>query len=404
MSRVFEPYDVAVAGAGISGLVCALALKRAGLRVAVIESAGYVGGTIASASRDGCIADGGPQTFSITSEFAELVQSLDCAQSLERAKARPAMFIASRGRLAHAPVGPAAFLGSPLLAPWEKARVLVEPLIGARAVDDDESLADFAARRGGRAIVDALVRPMVAGIFAGDPARTSVRSAFPRLVEYERRYTSVMIGAVASRRNGGRRPPACNLRGGNASLPLAIAAELGLEVRLDAPVVECLLRGAHIELAYGGSRPGSVVARHAVLALPAYASGSLLRRLEPEAAAALAAIPYAPIAQVALSYPRTAIGYFNQRRDENGPASRSAGFGFLTGARSGLRVLGCAWNSEMFDDRCPPDRSLLTAFLGGVGDPDALTLGDDELVRVAHNDLARVMRIADSPTVIAGFR
>jgi len=61
MTPAFVPYDVAIAGAGISGLTCAAALRRAGLRTCVLEAGDRVGGCISSVHRDGCIADGGPQ-------------------------------------------------------------------------------------------------------------------------------------------------------------------------------------------------------------------------------------------------------------------------------------------------------------------------------------------------------
>ncbi len=409
MSRAaFVPYDVVVAGAGISGLSCAWALRKAGLRVMLLESSQDVGGCISTVRRHDCIADGGPQTFAPTPVFLDTVASLGLDRSLVQAKTGAPYFFA-RGRLAKAPLSPPAFVASPLLSPLAKLRLLAEPLMGARFSDADESVASFAARRGGRAIVDALVRPMVGGIFAGDPAQLSIRSAFPALVEYERRHTSVMIGALARRRQsaGGRRPKPVALAGGNDALPLALAAALVPDIRFGARVTGVTLRGANIELIFAESpvavdlygrpsrpQPGddSVVARHAVLALPAYAAGSLLSELEPDAAAALTSIPYAPIAQIALAYARADV------------KADLEGFGFLSGERSGLRILGCTWNSSMFGDRCTPDRVLMTVFLGGAMDAGVAELRDDELVAIAHADLQRAVGASGAPQVIAGFR
>jgi oxygen-dependent protoporphyrinogen oxidase len=395
MSPAFEPYDVAVVGAGISGLACAWKLRRAGLRVTVLEAGDSVGGCISTTRREGSIADGGPQTFAASPAFLDLVALLGIDDKLQRAQtASGAMYIYSRGRLHPAPTSPGRFFASQLLSPFAKMRLLAEPLIVARTAKGDESLADFAARRGGKAIVDALVRPLVAGIFAGAPEKLSARSAFPGLVDSEQRYASVMIGAVARRRaGGGRRPTPLNFAGGNDALPLALAAGLAPEVRLGVRVGEIILRGANVEVAYDGAQSGSVVARHAVLAIPADVSGGLLRRLEPDAASALKSINYAPLAQIALSYPRSAVGV------------RLDGFGFLSGANSGLRILGCTWNSAMFSDRCEPDRVLVTVFVGGVGDASVAQLPDEQLVRVAHKDLRRVLEIREAaPEVVAGFR
>lgn len=400
MTPAFVPYDVAIAGAGISGLTCAAALRRAGLRTVLLEAGDRIGGCISSVHRDGCIADGGPQTFAASAQFSQLLSMLSLDDKLLRAKSGTPWFFA-HGRLERAPTSPPAFLASPLLSPGAKLRLLAEPFIGARSSCEDESVSSFATRRGGKAVIDAIVRPMINGIFAGDPSMLSMRSAFPALVESERRYTSVFVGALARRRGaprGSRRTPLA-LAGGNETLTTALSARVGSDVRLGVRVTDIVLRGANVELVFNdsarqgrGDESASVVARHAVLALPAYESGRLLSPLEPEAADALAAIPYEPVAQVALSYPRDAI------------EAELRGFGFLRGDDSGLRILGCAWNSAMFDDRCPKDRTLLTAFLGGSGDREIASLRDDEIVAIAHRDLQRALGVDAPPSVIAGFR
>ncbi|GAA4847555.1 protoporphyrinogen/coproporphyrinogen oxidase [Saccharopolyspora rosea] len=56
--------DVAVVGAGIAGLTAADELRRAGLDVRVFESAGHVGGRMASARRDGYTIDTGAEQIS----------------------------------------------------------------------------------------------------------------------------------------------------------------------------------------------------------------------------------------------------------------------------------------------------------------------------------------------------
>jgi oxygen-dependent protoporphyrinogen oxidase len=361
-----------------------------------LDASNKAGGCITSVRRDGYVADGGPQTFSSTPAFAQLAESLNLGDRLLHARAGAgSMFFYSHGKLVPAPASPPRFIASPLLSPIGKQRLQAELFKPPRRSDDDESVADFVARRAGRSAAEALLKPLVRGIYAGDATRLSARSAFPTMVRFEKTYGSVMAGAMRQMRKSARprRRIPVGVRGGNDGLPNAIAAALSADLKLGRNIVGLVLRGANVELAYDGAQPGGIVARHAVLALPAGVTGPLLTRLEPEAAEALSAVPCAAMSQVALSYPRDAVQH---------PLN---GFGFLAGEHSDLRILGCTWNSSMFEDRCPKDRVLVTAFLGGTSDPDVTRLKDDELVRIAHADLQRAIGITDAvPHVVAGFR
>src|SRR5207244_1853702 len=52
----------------------------------------------------------------------------------------------------------------------------------------------FVGRRAGREAAEVLADALVTGIYAGDPALLSVRAAFPRLVELEDRFGSILKG------------------------------------------------------------------------------------------------------------------------------------------------------------------------------------------------------------------
>ena len=80
-------------------------------------------------------------------------------------------------------MSPPQLLTSPLLSVWAKLRLLVEPFVSSRS-PTDESLADFVSRRLGRGVLDTLVAPMCAGIFAAPPENLSAAAAF-LLIELE---------------------------------------------------------------------------------------------------------------------------------------------------------------------------------------------------------------------------
>ena len=55
-------WDVLVVGAGMTGLVAAYRLVKAGLKVQVIDAGTEPGGVIGSVQRDGCMFERGPNS------------------------------------------------------------------------------------------------------------------------------------------------------------------------------------------------------------------------------------------------------------------------------------------------------------------------------------------------------
>ena len=83
-------------------------------------------------------------------------------------------------------------LKTPLLSLISKLRLLWEPFVQSKS-PQNESLADFVQRRLGSGVVDGLLTPMVAGIYAAHPSELDVRACFPKLVEWENTYGSLFV-------------------------------------------------------------------------------------------------------------------------------------------------------------------------------------------------------------------
>ncbi|HXW52228.1 MAG TPA: protoporphyrinogen oxidase [Candidatus Acidoferrales bacterium] len=398
MSDAFEPVDLAVIGAGISGLACAFWVKQQGRSVIVFESSERAGGCIKSVQTDRYIADGGPQSYLSSELLARLINEAKLeglAIPASSKAARPYLYVG--GRLVAVPQSPQQALFSPFLSPMAKMRALVEPLVARRADGEDESVAQFVRRRGGVGVLDRVVAPYVSGIFAGDPAELSMSASFPTVAELEQRHGSVLRGMMARRRAAsGQAAPrrrSFGFRGGNDVLVRGLAEHLATDVRLNSPVKALWQRGAWMEMLVGGKTDARVVAKEVVIAAPAEPAGQLLEDLEPKSAAALRSFIYPTVVQIVLAYPKDAIGVDLE------------GFGFLVPRSQGLRILGCVWNSVMFPDRCPEDEVLVTAFLGGATDSAVAAQSDEVLARQAHDDVRKALRIGDvAPQVVAGFR
>src|SRR5206468_7551735 len=89
---------------------------------------------------------------------------------------------------------PGPFIRTRLFSWPGKLRMAAEMFVTPRLDDADESIGSFMTRRFGREVTTYLAEPLLAGIHAGDVDRLSIRALFPRFVEIERRYGSLLRG------------------------------------------------------------------------------------------------------------------------------------------------------------------------------------------------------------------
>jgi oxygen-dependent protoporphyrinogen oxidase len=261
-----------------------------------------------------------------------------------------------------------------------------------RMSEDDESVASFVQRRAGREIVDSVAAPFLAGIFAGDVERISLRSAFPALARMEREHGSV-LRALRHSRMSRARPVSFTFADGNEVLPQTLAAALGRSISLQSPAKSIDIAPDGVVLNVGGEKDRVVHAKRVVVAVPAGEAARLIAPFAPDAARELVEIEYAPVVQLTLVYPRSAVGV---------PLD---GFGFLATRDAELQILGAAWNSVVFPDRAAKSDVLVTAFIGGAIDRALTSRSDGDLVTLAHTDFCKAMKITDArPRVAAVFR
>ena len=79
-------------------------------------------------------------------------------------------------------------------------RMGLDFVISKGALAEDESLASFFSRRFGMEAFERLIEPLMAGIYAGDADDMSIRATFPRFVELEQQYGSLLRGMLAAER------------------------------------------------------------------------------------------------------------------------------------------------------------------------------------------------------------
>jgi len=355
---------IAVLGAGISGLAAAYQLGKEH-DVTVFESSDRTGGNIHTESIDGYRVEWGPNGF-LDNEPAtlEFVKELGLEKRLIRARPEAAKrFIYRAGKLRALPESPMAFMFGDCLPLLARLRVGLEPWTKPTR-DADESVRDFAKRHMGVGAADVLIDAFVTGVFAGDPARLSLKSALPKLHKLEAEYGSLIRGAKG--RGFGPRGVLTSFDHGLQVLIDALTDRV--DVRLSTPV-------ARIEL---GDYD------RVFCAMPAHAAARLT---DAPLSEHLASIPGAPVMVVALQF-------------EQSPPVPDV-FGFLVPKDQDLRILGALYDSSIYENRAPEGCRLFRVLIGGRRDPGVLELSDEELLAIALRDLKKAWGSVPEP---AGHR
>lgn len=380
-----------VIGGGISGLACAYRLRQRGIPVLLLEQGQRVGGVIDSVEEEGFLFELGPQSFLSTDALLEVIASAGLDAELLRANPRASRFVLVNGRLERVPMSPAGLLTTTLLSWPPKWRLASEPFKRSTPPEADESVGDFVRRKFGAELLEHLAGPFVSGVYAGDPEKLSLRSAFPSVHEWEQGYGSVLRGAMKARPRGQKvRSALCSFSRGVAALVRALAERLGDSVRCGARVTAVRRSKAEgkeqFELEVSGEGAAQVLTASAVVvATETPAAGQLLANLSPEFPLSLEQIKYAPVAVVATGYRREQV------------AHSADGFGFLVARKEGLRTLGCVWNSSLFPGRAPKGMLNFTSFAGGATDPELCEWSEGRIAETVCGEIAGVLGISGPP-------
>lgn len=244
LSDLPDEVDALVIGGGIAGLSAAWQLTQDGFKPLLVEARGYLGGLIAPGYIGPVQVDLGAETFVPRGvETAQMVAALGL-EALAPSGDGARLFLPpnrangeSRWRLWRFLRD--AYLGIPADPSADDVVAVLDAKAAQRAAQDrhlgsevgqgaeGETLAGFVAARMGQAVVDRLVRPIVAGIYTCDPADLATDTVTPGLRQATREH-GCLADAVAfllarSRKaTGGRSVDKC-VRGGMFQLTAALS-------------------------------------------------------------------------------------------------------------------------------------------------------------------------------------
>ena len=244
LSDLPDEVDALVIGGGIAGLSAAWQLTQDGLKPLLVEARGYLGGLIAPGYIGPVQVDLGAETFVPRGvETAQMVAALglealapsgDGARlflppNRDNGESRWRLWRFLRDAYLGIPADPSADDVVAVLGAKAAQRAAQDRHLGSEVGQgaEGETLAGFVAARMGQAVVDRLVRPIVAGIYTCDPADLATDTVTPGLRQATREH-GCLADAVAfllarSRKaTGGRSVDKC-VRGGMFQLTAALS-------------------------------------------------------------------------------------------------------------------------------------------------------------------------------------
>ena len=407
---------IAIIGGGIAGLSAAWTLeksRRAGEPVEyhMFEAAGRLGGVISSETVDGCIVEGGPDSF-LTEKpaAAALCRELGIAdQLLPSNDAERKTYILVRNRLIPLPDGlmfmvPTKLVPTALtrLFSWPtKIRMAREFLFPPKPATEDESVADMTRRHFGQETVDRLVSPLLAGVYGGNASQLSVRAVLPRMVTMEKEHGSLTRAMLAAR----KKMPKPGVAAAKPGAPRSLFTTLrgGMKLMVDGIATELMPGSIHLNTPVHSIAPGQVGHGDGwileagsgrqpfdgvIVATSAWVAGSLLRPVHGALGEALAGIPYSSSITVTMG--------FNSGDLRGLPP----GFGYLVPPTERRSMLACTFVHKKFAVRTPEDKGVLRCFLGGSGNENLLDATDEVLTETVRKELMEILGVQAEPTFV----
>jgi oxygen-dependent protoporphyrinogen oxidase len=390
------PRRVVVVGGGVTGLTTSFRLTQSdpSLEITVLEADGRPGGKLRSTEVGGLTLPAGADSFVARKPWAvDLCKELGLGGELISPASGGAFLWTDRGLvpcLRDAPFGIPGDVGDvfrwPGISRAGRRRALLDLLKATRKADEDETLGSLLRRRLGDEVTELAVGPLLAGLFAGDVDRLSVRATFPELEAWERSQGSLIRGSQAASRNArraGQLPPMfVRPRGGVDRLTEALGHELGGRVRTRTAAAGLVRDGDGWRVEVDGAAP--VAADAVVLAASGPVAAALLADVAPDPARELGGIPYASTGVILMVY-----------AEGTQPAVQD-GSGFVV-PRGKAPMTACTWVSSKWPDEAFGSRAVVRCYVGAVGEEGVLDADDAELVHACARHLAAVVALPSAP-------
>ncbi len=374
-------FDVVIIGAGISGLIAAYELKKAGKSVLVIEKSSIAGGCIRTKVIDGFTLEQGANTLVLTPTIHKLLSELSLLDKVSEPAFQPfKQYVWSTAHHAprEVPRSPVALIKTDLFTFSEKLK-LVFGLFKKITVTKDDSIANIFGNLLGTSVVQKALSPALRGIFGGDTSRLKLAAVFQRIADSLN--SGGTLFSYAKKLKGNRRK-IFHLTNGNNQLALALVDKIDGSIILNSAISQVTKVDSGYEIVVEENNQSTSTKKNiktSVLLL-ANSGQSLSSFLHTYFQEQIPTQRFAPITAV----------HFAQNNKK--PILEKA-FGILFPIESPFSIIGVLFNSDLFPDTAPNNQSLITVCIGGVDGFDDKNLSDDEVYELCKKDLYSSLQI-----------
>lgn len=358
--------------------------KQAGAHVTLYEASDRIGGKIKTVYRDGFVLECGPDGYMARKPtLTELITELGLNDNLVRSKTGTS-YIYVRNRLRQMPEG--SVMGIPTkfwpmvktnLFTWRgKFRAGLDLVLPRVYAGSDISLDTFFRARLGSEVVEAMIEPLLSGIYNGTLDDMSIESTFPQFITIEQKTRSLILGMKAL-----TPPVQAGVKPREAGKFLSLGQGLGVLVEALRPSIDRLCLGTRV----AAVRPHEVVLEDGTVE----SFDGIVLATSPHALGPLLGLPEAErLSSLKRTSSITVLAAF-----EAADVAALDGTGYVIAKGEGNALTACSWMHKKWPHMAPENKALLRVYIGSAFVPDLLTASDDVIADFALRELRKIQDV-----------
>ncbi len=358
--------------------------KQAGAHVTLYEASDRIGGKIKTVYRDGFVLECGPDGYMARKPtLTDLITELGLDDDLVRSMTGTS-YIYVRNQLRQMPAG--SVMGIPTkfwpmvktdLFTWRgKLRAGMDLVLPRVYAGSDISLDTFFRARLGSEVVEAMIEPLLSGIYNGTLDDMSIESTFPQFITIEQKTRSLILGMKAL-----TPPVQAGVKPREAGKFLALGQGLGVLIEALRPSIDRLCLGTRV----AAVRPHEVVLEDGTVE----SFDGIVLATSPNALGPLLGLPEAErLSSLKRTSSITVLAAF-----EKADVEALDGTGYVIAKGEGNALTACSWMHKKWPHMAPENKALLRVYIGSAFVPDLLTESDETIADFALRELRKIQHV-----------